>query len=279
MFNNFSYKDDHMQNKIDNKVDINEKTITYSANNDLYDSDEPENPENKRTNYYAKKRISLYKTEMCRSYEETGICKYGDRCQFAHARNEVRGIERHPRYKTETCKTFWEEGTCPYGKRCCFIHLEQNLKNRSYKESIKEDDDSESLMKDDILNDDLICSQIDYMTNNEKELSIDVTSILNDEIYVDKEDEESSKACCNDDEENDWSESIFKKVIQDHRPFWHTNTAAIWGPAENMFCYIPQLNHRFYRFTNQPKAPGEPVKLIVNYETYLENMKHISYFK
>ncbi|ORY01961.1 hypothetical protein K493DRAFT_163980, partial [Basidiobolus meristosporus CBS 931.73] len=63
-----------------------------------------------------------YKTEFCRSYEETGYCRYGSKCQFAHSSSELRVIARHPKYKTVICKTFWEQGTCPYGKRCCFIH-------------------------------------------------------------------------------------------------------------------------------------------------------------
>lgn len=73
---------------------------------------------------YVDKRVALYKTEMCRAWEETGKCKYGDRCQFAHSVDELRIVSRHPKYKTEICRTFWEDGTCPYGKRCCFIHNE-----------------------------------------------------------------------------------------------------------------------------------------------------------
>lgn len=43
------------------------------------------------------KRISLYKTELCRSFEETGYCRYGLKCQFAHNVNELRTVARHPR--------------------------------------------------------------------------------------------------------------------------------------------------------------------------------------
>lgn len=75
------------------------------------------------------KKVVLYKTEMCRSFEETGTCKYGAKCQFAHDPLEIRSIPRHPRYKTEICKTFWQLGNCPYGKRCCFIHTENELRN------------------------------------------------------------------------------------------------------------------------------------------------------
>ncbi|TPX33747.1 hypothetical protein SmJEL517_g03475 [Synchytrium microbalum] len=69
------------------------------------------------------RRATLYKTELCRSWEETGgHCKYSDKCQFAHGMDELRPVDRHPRYKTEMCRTFWEKGSCPYGKRynCIF---------------------------------------------------------------------------------------------------------------------------------------------------------------
>lgn len=63
-----------------------------------------------------------YKTELCRTYEESGACKYGAKCQFAHGMDELRGLSRHPKYKTEPCRTFHTIGFCPYGARCHFIH-------------------------------------------------------------------------------------------------------------------------------------------------------------
>lgn len=65
---------------------------------------------------------NLYKTELCRSFEETGSCRYGNKCQFAHGKEELRPVARHPKYKTEVCRTFTTHGTCPYGTRCRFIH-------------------------------------------------------------------------------------------------------------------------------------------------------------
>ncbi|XP_014257329.1 protein TIS11 isoform X3 [Cimex lectularius] len=63
-----------------------------------------------------------YKTELCRPYEESGSCKYGEKCQFAHGGHELRCLARHPKYKTELCRTFHSVGFCPYGPRCHFIH-------------------------------------------------------------------------------------------------------------------------------------------------------------
>ena len=74
---------------------------------------------------------SLYKTELCRTYEETKICRYGTKCQFAHGIEELRPLTRHPKYKTEVCKTFSNTGSCPYGKRCRFLHTTNKLQNRS----------------------------------------------------------------------------------------------------------------------------------------------------
>ncbi|KAI0768560.1 hypothetical protein BD413DRAFT_128660 [Trametes elegans] len=70
------------------------------------------------------RKLGLYKTELCRSWEEKGSCRYGAKCQFAHGEEELRKVQRHPKYKTEICRTFWVSGSCPYGKRCCFIHTE-----------------------------------------------------------------------------------------------------------------------------------------------------------
>ncbi|XP_056139572.1 mRNA decay activator protein ZFP36-like [Lampris incognitus] len=66
-----------------------------------------------------------YKTELCRGYQESGSCKYGSKCQFAHGEAELRGLYRHPKYKTEPCRTFYNFGYCPYGTRCHFIHEEK----------------------------------------------------------------------------------------------------------------------------------------------------------
>ncbi|XP_051934126.1 mRNA decay activator protein ZFP36 [Hippocampus zosterae] len=68
-----------------------------------------------------------YKTELCRTFEESGLCKYGAKCQFAHGPEELRGLSRHPKYKTEPCRTFHAAGFCPYGARCHFVHNAEEL--------------------------------------------------------------------------------------------------------------------------------------------------------
>jgi len=67
-----------------------------------------------------------FKTEFCRNFREKGTCLYGDLCQFAHGRNELRqDAVRHNKYKTKLCQKFWIHGYCAYGPRCNFIHQEK----------------------------------------------------------------------------------------------------------------------------------------------------------
>lgn len=78
---------------------------------------------------------SRYKTELCRSFTENGLCKYGSKCQFAHGVDELRDLNRHPKYKTEPCRTFHTIGFCPYGIRCHFVHNNEEEKKQEMSRS------------------------------------------------------------------------------------------------------------------------------------------------
>lgn len=58
----------------------------------------------------AAKNPKLYKTELCRSWADSGHCNYGERCQYAHGAQEKRPVPRHPKYKTEMCQSFHQNG-------------------------------------------------------------------------------------------------------------------------------------------------------------------------
>jgi hypothetical protein len=45
------------------------------------------------------RKLGLYKTELCRSWEEKGTCRYGPKCQFAHGEDEIRRVARHPKVR------------------------------------------------------------------------------------------------------------------------------------------------------------------------------------
>ena len=65
-----------------------------------------------------------YKTEICRNFKERSKCIYGDKCQFAHGRRELRDVVRNSKYKTKLCQKYWLVGYCAYGPRCNFLHFE-----------------------------------------------------------------------------------------------------------------------------------------------------------
>ena len=75
-----------------------------------------------------------YKTELCKYYEMTGHCKYGDNCAFAHGTQNLRSkVTNTTAYRTKKCVQFFEKGYCPYGNRCQFQHqLKNNILNNPY---------------------------------------------------------------------------------------------------------------------------------------------------
>ena len=75
-----------------------------------------------------------YKTELCKFYEMTGKCKYGESCAYAHGIENLRTkVTNTTAYRTKKCIQFFENGYCPYGNRCQFQHqLKNNIINNPY---------------------------------------------------------------------------------------------------------------------------------------------------
>ena len=74
------------------------------------------------TNRVTKMNQDNRKTEMCRNLLESGVCRWGQNCHFAHSEDEKRHRPRPKGYKTRLCKNFFERGHCVYGLRCHFAH-------------------------------------------------------------------------------------------------------------------------------------------------------------
>ena len=73
-----------------------------------------------------------YKTELCEKFQSTGFCPYGNKCQFAHGKEELITKIQNANYKKEKCKSFYEKGYCPYGIRCNFQHDERKFKDLNF---------------------------------------------------------------------------------------------------------------------------------------------------
>ena len=74
-----------------------------------------------------------FKTELCKNFSETGYCRYGDNCQFAHGVHDLARTCRQEmeaevkNYKTQKCRQFWKEMFCKYGERCHFRHEQRSF--------------------------------------------------------------------------------------------------------------------------------------------------------
>lgn len=82
-----------------------------------------------------KKLDPKFKTELCKSWTDNNFCAYGNKCRFAHGKNELSFKQVNTlKYKQKDCNSFKENGWCLYGNRCNFKHDERNLSriDRSY---------------------------------------------------------------------------------------------------------------------------------------------------
>lgn len=83
----------------------------------------------KESQYGSRCLTYNYKTELCRRFNETGYCRYGDACHYAHGTCELRvKISQHRLYKTRLCWKY-DAGFCEYGSRCAFAHGEEEIRN------------------------------------------------------------------------------------------------------------------------------------------------------
>jgi len=74
------------------------------------------------------KKDPKFKTELCKTYTDTGFCAYGNKCRFAHGKEELfLRLVNHPKYRKSDCLTFHTNGFCNYGARCHFRHNETLL--------------------------------------------------------------------------------------------------------------------------------------------------------
>ena len=81
---------------------------------------------------------------MCRNWELTGECRFGENCAFAHGDEELQKKKHVPsKYKTKLCKQYHDNLYCPYGLRCQFVHSTRSFtyqegKSISYQQMLEE---------------------------------------------------------------------------------------------------------------------------------------------
>ena len=143
----------HFQKLKGNDLDLNIKNLekdsffsekysedfTYKNNHDFKQNkfDNQEKPKDKIQGQFKSTAADFkikYKTELCKYYEINGYCKYGERCAYAHGKENLRSkVTNTSAYRTKKCTQFFEHGYCPYGSRCQFAHqLTTNIINNPY---------------------------------------------------------------------------------------------------------------------------------------------------
>lgn len=99
-------------------------------------SKKPKKNANQPVNIYQEKILDpKYKTELCKTFEETGYCPYVNKCRFAHGKNELFNKSLNlNNYKVKKCKSFYCETFCIYGSRCLFRHSDEkeNIERSSF---------------------------------------------------------------------------------------------------------------------------------------------------
>jgi len=130
------YTSDSFSDKESNVESVAYKRTQSSPSNyegDLSDSNFEIDvcPKRKKFNTVEERRLFIeeykrkYKTELCKNWELRGVCKFGDKCCFAHGKHELKNKTLiHVKYKTKPCKQYHQTGYCPYGQRCQYLHKE-----------------------------------------------------------------------------------------------------------------------------------------------------------
>lgn len=177
----------------------------------------------------------MYKTEMCRNYIEYGVCKYNERCQFAHSAHELQKVERHPKYKTEICRNFLDNNFCKYGKRCCFLHIED------YEESVSDS----SIFKG-------------FYSKRAIETGLDFQGIWQEE-KVGIHNYKSRSPLWVASHDRDLGARLISKTINREKigKNLEGNHALVW--TSSPVVYIEKRHKKYYECSQQNMAPGEPV--------------------
>ena len=78
--------------------------------------------ENKILNKLSKMAIlNNAKTVLCSSFMETGKCKYGKNCTFAHGEDELKSLK----FYAKPCILFNRNGRCDKGNQCEYLHFKE----------------------------------------------------------------------------------------------------------------------------------------------------------
>ena len=129
-----SYEDYYENDKNSMNINYNNNNLSDNNKNKFSLQNKQKNKKQGPFKSTASDFKIKYKTELCKYYEINGYCKFGDRCAYAHGKENLRSkVTNSTAYRTRKCAQFFEKGYCPYGNRCQFAHqLASNIINNPY---------------------------------------------------------------------------------------------------------------------------------------------------
>jgi hypothetical protein len=126
-----SFQQEMVINQCDNTMDS--ETLCFSQSQNSFMTNLTKSKLKKDANEHVDpvKEFQMdqkYKTELCKSFTENGFCAYGNKCRFAHGRNELFvKPATSKKYKLKECLSFFKQSYCCYGSRCNFKHEERKF--------------------------------------------------------------------------------------------------------------------------------------------------------
>ena len=84
------------------------------------------------------------KTTLCTNWETNQTCPFGEGCQYAHGKEELRPrLKIQHKYRTRPCYSFFHKGACSFGENCAFSH-ERPVFDKYAEERLQKADASET---------------------------------------------------------------------------------------------------------------------------------------
>ena len=130
----FSHEDYYYENDFNYMNNVQHNNKPNNIKNKFSQQNKQKNKVKGRFKSTATDFKIKYKTELCKYFEINGSCKYGDKCAYAHGKENLRSkVTNSTAYRTKKCVQFFENGYCPYGNRCQFAHqVKSNIINNPY---------------------------------------------------------------------------------------------------------------------------------------------------
>ncbi|XP_057458942.1 uncharacterized protein LOC130749578 [Lotus japonicus] len=97
----------------------------------------PPPPLNHHHHHHHHHHSSFKKTQLCRRFQQHGMCGFGSKCNFAHGIAELNRLNNIQPPNPQLCRMFSRNKHCTYGHSCRFRHS-STARNVDYPNWVRE---------------------------------------------------------------------------------------------------------------------------------------------